>query len=138
MACYFRLIFGATEYCCMNVVRDFDHFLYLIKNSFRARKAKMKISLQSLWKKRMVTNFKKTFNPIFHLANLFARTVKKVGTLSTCSRRIFSPVNFIQSRCRILVLASRRANKVAKWKIGFTWLYFYRTFATEFQSKANH
>ena len=59
-----------------------------------------------------------SFKPIFHLANLFARTHKKVGTLPTCSR-IISPANFYQSRCRILVFASRRANKVAKWKIGF-------------------
>ena len=36
--------------------------------------------------------------PIFHLATLFARTDKKVGTLPTCSRRIFSPANFNQSR----------------------------------------
>ena len=57
--------------------------------------------------------------PIFHLATLFARTHKKVGTLPTFSRRIFSPANFNQSLCRILVFASRRANKVAKWKIGF-------------------
>ena len=56
--------------------------------------------------------------PIFHLATLFARTDKKVGTLPTCSRRIFSPASFNQSCCRILVFASRRANKVAKWKIG--------------------
>ena len=35
---------------------------------------------------------------------------------------IFSPDNFNQSRCRILVFAARRANKVAKWKIGFNWL----------------
>ena len=55
--------------------------------------------------------------PIFHLANLFARTDKKEGTVPTRSRRIFSPVNFNQSRCQILVFASRRANKVAKWKI---------------------
>ena len=34
------------------------------------------------------------------------------------SRRIFSPANFNQSRCRIPVFASRRTNKVAKWKIG--------------------
>ena len=58
--------------------------------------------------------------PFFHLANLFARTEKKVGTVPTCSRRIFSPTNVHQSRCRILVFASRRANKVAKWKIGFS------------------
>ena len=58
--------------------------------------------------------------PIFHLANLFARTDKKVGTLPTCSRRIFSRANFNnQSRCPILVFASRRAKKVTKWKIGF-------------------
>ena len=57
--------------------------------------------------------------PILHLANLFAQTDKKVGTLPTCLRRIFSPANFNQSRCRIFVFASyRRANKVAKWKIG--------------------
>ena len=36
--------------------------------------------------------------PIFHLANLFARTDKKVGTVPTCSRGIFSPANFNQSR----------------------------------------
>ena len=57
--------------------------------------------------------------PIFHLANLFALTDKKVGTLPTCSRPIFLPANFNQSRSRILVFASRRANKVATWKIGF-------------------
>ena len=62
------------------------------------------------------------FKPIFHLATLFARTDKKVGTLPTCSRRIFSPANFNQSLCRILVFASRRANKVAKWKIGFRYI----------------
>ena len=49
---------------------------------------------------------------------MFARTDKKVGTLPTCSRRILSPANFNQSRCRILVFASRRANKFAKWKTG--------------------
>ena len=65
-----------------------------------------------------VTN-KWSLKPIFHLATLFARTDKKVGTLATCSRQIFLPANINQSRCRILVFASRRANKVAKWKIGF-------------------
>ena len=54
--------------------------------------------------------------PIFHLANLFARIDKKVGTLPTCSRRTFSPPNFNQSRHQILVFASRRARKVAKGK----------------------
>ena len=49
--------------------------------------------------------------PIFHLANLFVRTDKKVGTLPTCSRRIFSRANFSQSRCPILIFASRRAKK---------------------------
>ena len=39
---------------------------------------------------------------------------KKVGR----TVRIFSPVNFNQSRCRILVFASHRANEVAKWKMG--------------------
>ena len=43
-----------------------------------------------------------------------ARTDKKVGTFPTCSRRIFSPANFNQSRYRIfIVFASRRANKFA-------------------------
>ena len=51
------------------------------------------------------------------MATLFARTDKKVGTLPTCSRRIFSPDNFNQSSSRIFVFALRRANKVAKWKI---------------------
>ena len=51
--------------------------------------------------------------PIFHLANLFARIDKKVGTVPTCSRRIFSPASFNQSRCRI-----------ANWKIGSTFLNF--------------
>ena len=60
-----------------------------------------------------------SLKPVFHWANLFARTDKKVGTLPTCSRRIFSPANFNQSRCRILVFASRRANKFAWWKTGF-------------------
>ena len=58
--------------------------------------------------------------PVFHLATLFVRTDKKVGTVLTCSRRIFSPANFNQSQCRILVFASRRANKVPKWKTGFS------------------
>ena len=40
--------------------------------------------------------------PIFHLANLFERTDRKVGSLPTCSRRIFSPANFNLSRCWIL------------------------------------
>ena len=44
--------------------------------------------------------------PFFHLANLFARTDKKVGT-----RRIFSPANFNYSCCRNLVFALRRAKK---------------------------
>ena len=45
---------------------------------------------------------------------------KKVGTVPTCSVRIFSPTNVNQSRRRILVFTLRRAIKVAKWKIGFT------------------
>ena len=47
--------------------------------------------------------------PVFHLANLF---VQKVGTVPNCSRQIFSPTNVNQSRCRILVFASRRANNI--------------------------
>ena len=62
--------------------------------------------------------FYAVLKPVFHLVILFARTNKKVGTVPTCSRRIFSPAKFNQSRCRILVFASRRANKVAKWKTG--------------------
>ena len=46
--------------------------------------------------------------PIFHFANLFVRTDKKVGMVPTCSRRIFSPANFNQSGSWILVFASRR------------------------------
>ena len=45
---------------------------------------------------------------------------KKVGTVPTCSRRIFSLTNFNQSRCGIFVFALCHANKVAKWKIGLT------------------
>ena len=52
------------------------------------------------------------------MATLFARTDKNVGTVPTCSWRMFSPANFNQSRCRILVFASCRPNKVAKWKTG--------------------
>ena len=69
----------------------------------------------------------------FPLGELFARTDKKVRTVPTCSRRIFSPANFNQSRCRILVFASRRANKVAKWEKGLStpnktecWLFIWR------------
>ena len=60
---------------------------------------------------------------LFHLANLFARTDKKVETVPTCSQQTFSQASFNQSQCRILVFASRRANKVAKWKTGFRLLY---------------
>ena len=42
---------------------------------------------------------------------LFARTHKKVGTLPTCSRWIFSPANFNLSRCRSLVFASREQSR---------------------------
>ena len=42
---------------------------------------------------------------------------------NACSRRIFSPANFNESCCRILVFASRRAKKVAKWKIGLSQPY---------------
>ena len=74
--------------------------------------------IQALIDERDDAMCKVTFKPVFHLANLFARTEKKVGTVPTCSRQIFSPTNVNQSRCRILVFASRRANKVAMWKIG--------------------
>ena len=50
-----------------------------------------------------------SLKPILHLANL-----KKVGTLTTCSRRTFSPANFNQSRCRILVFASIRVNEQSR------------------------
>ena len=50
----------------------------------------------------------------------FGDLKKKVGTVPTCSRRIFSLTNFNQSRCLILIFASHSANKVAKWKIGLT------------------
>ena len=54
----------------------------------------------------------------FPLGEFVRANDKKVGTLPTCSRQIFSRANFNQSRCPILVFASRRAKKVAKWKIG--------------------
>ena len=75
----------------------------------------------------VLVDVSRSVKPIFHLANLFARTHKKVGTVPTCSRRIFSPANFNQSRCRILVFAWRRANKVAKWKIGLTLSYHHHS-----------
>ena len=69
--------------------------------------------------------------PVFHQANLFARTDKKVGTLPTCSQRIFSPANFNQSRCRILVFASCRANKFAQWKTGFRAVFHFSCIIAE-------
>ena len=51
----------------------------------------------------------RSLKPIFHLANLFARTGKKVGTVPTCSRRIFSPVNFNQSRAAGFLFSLRDA-----------------------------
>ena len=56
----------------------------------------------------------------FPLGDFVARTDIKVGTVPTCSRRIFSPANLNQSRYRILVFALRRVNKVAKLKTGLT------------------
>ena len=54
----------------------------------------------------------------FPLGEFVRANRQKVGTVPTCSRQIFSPTNVNHSPCRILVFASRRANKVAKWKIG--------------------
>ena len=78
--------------------------------------------------KKVSRGKEKMFCMIRHLQDLSpfstwricSREQKKVGTVPTCSRRIFSPTNFNQSRCRILVFASRRANKFAKWKTGFS------------------
>ena len=64
---------------------------------------------------------------------LFAQTHKKVGTLPTCSRRIFSPANFNQSRCRILARTKSPIGLLA-WTIGLmrcprreSWLHFENT-----------
>ena len=54
----------------------------------------------------------------FPLGEFVHVNTQKVGTVPTCLQRIFLPANFNQSHCRILVFALRRANKVAKWKIG--------------------
>ena len=43
----------------------------------------------------------------FPLGEFVRANRQKIGTLPTCSRRIFSRANFNQSRCRILVFASR-------------------------------
>ena len=51
--------------------------------------------------------------PFFHLANLFARTEKNVGTLPTCLRRIFSPATLTNH-----VVGFLFSLRVAKWKIG--------------------
>ena len=58
--------------------------------------------------------------PIFPLGEFVRVNRQKVGTVPICSQRFFSPANFNQSRRRILVFASRHANKVAKRKIGFS------------------
>ena len=62
-------------------------------------------------KKKERANFFYQLKPIFHLANLFARTDKKVATVPTCLRRICSPASFNQSRFRILVFASREQSR---------------------------
>ena len=56
----------------------------------------------------------------FPLGDFVRGSRKKVRKVPTCPWRIFSPDDFNQSRYRILVFASRRANKVANWKIGFS------------------
>ena len=50
----------------------------------------------------------------FPLGEFVCANRKKVLTVSACSRRIFSPTNVNESRCRILIFASHCANKVAK------------------------
>ena len=69
---------------------------------------------------RKIANKRLLIKARFPLGEFVRANRKKVGTVPTCSRRIFSPTNFNQSRCRILVFASRRANKFAKWKMGLT------------------
>ena len=81
-----------------------------LQQKTRAVSIKRQLLVGGNYARIVVTSLKS----IFYLVTLFARTSKKVGTVPTCSRRIFSPANFNQSRCRILVFASRRANKDAK------------------------
>ena len=60
-----------------------------------------------------VTDYIKWYPKVrFPLGEFDRANRQKVGTVSTCSRRIFLPANFNQSRGRIFVFASRRANKV--------------------------
>ena len=61
------------------------------------------------------------YKAYFPLGEFVRANRQKFGTAPTCSRRIFSPANFNQSRCQIRVFALRRANNVAKWKMGLSY-----------------
>ena len=58
------------------------------------------------------------YQTYFPLDDFVRANRKKVGTLPTCSRRIFSLPNFNRHVIEFF-FRSRRANKVAKWKIDF-------------------
>ena len=58
------------------------------------------------------------YQTYFPLGDFVRANGKKVGTVPTCSRRIFSLPNFNQHVIEFF-FRSRRANKVAKWKIDF-------------------
>ena len=66
-----------------------------------------------------------TVKLIFHLVNLL-----EIGTVPTCSRRIFSPANFNQSRCRILVFALREQSRQVENSKFYTSTHFMKLFCT--------
>ena len=89
------------------VRKVFNVRLYVLMVYCHARIVQSRVGSRSI---RANDQYREPFvglKPVIHSANLFARTDKKVGTLPTCSRRIFSPANFNQSRCQILAFASR-------------------------------
>ena len=115
--------YASCEFACVQTwqTRASQEFATDLPTSLQTRKLTFSPRVTYLiWSVFTVLYYLK---PIFHLATLFARTNKKVGSLPTFSRRIFSSASFNQSCSRILVFASRRTNKVAKWKIGFILYY---------------
>ena len=53
---------------------------------------------EHLEKEESNKNPRKELKPVFHLATLSAQTEEKVGTVPSCSRRIYSLTHFNQSR----------------------------------------
>jgi hypothetical protein len=60
-----------------------------------------------------LSDYNLTLKPVFHLANLFARTEKKSNLIGWRQTLTSSPANHI----RFLLV---RANKFDKWKIGLS------------------